>query len=273
MHGEHEGRVALVIGGTSGIGLAAALELARQGARVAVHGLDEADAERAAALIREQGSDALAVHGPIDDERTAIRCVEQAIAAFGRVDSLVSSAGIQRYGDVTTTTRDTWDEVFAVNVTGAFLVARHALPHLRESANGSVVIVASVQASAAQANVAAYSASKGALVALARSMAVDEAPFGVRVNSVSPGSVDTPMLRASAALFSDGSADGVESTLANWGTSHALGRIATAEEVAAAISFLASPRASFITGVDLRVDGGLLAALPVPLPDTRPDTK
>ena len=268
-HGEHDGRVALVIGGSGGIGLATALELASQGARVVAHGLDEADTERAAELVREQGSEALAVHGRIDDERTAIDAVERAVAAFGRLDSLVSSVGIQRYGDVTTTTRETWDEVFAINVTGAFLAARHALPHLRESANGSIVIVASVQASAAQANVAAYSASKGALVALARSMAVDEAPFGVRVNSVSPGSVDTPMLRASAAQFSDGSEAGVEATLATWGTSHALGRIATAGEVAAAISFLASPRASFITGVDLRVDGGLLAALPVPLPSTK----
>lgn len=266
MSAEHEGRVALVIGGSSGIGLAAALELGAQGARVGVHGLDRPDAEAAAARVRELGAEAIAVFGPIDDERTSVRAVAETIDAFGRLDTLVSSAGIQRYGDVTTTSRSQWDEVFAVNVTGAFLAARHAIPQLRGSADGSVVIVASVQASAAQANVAAYSASKGALVALARSMAVDEAPFGVRVNSVSPGSVDTPMLRASAAQFSDGSTAALESTLANWGTSHALGRIATAVEVATAISFLASPRASFITGIDLRVDGGLLAALPMPLP-------
>jgi NAD(P)-dependent dehydrogenase (short-subunit alcohol dehydrogenase family) len=264
--GEHAGRVALVFGGTSGIGRGTALELAAQGAAVAVHGLDSGEAASVVAEIESHGGRAIGVHGPIDDETTAAAAVEQTIAAFGQLDSIVLSAGIQRYGDVVSTSRQTWDEVFGVNVTGAFLASKHALPFIRQSPNGSVVVVASVQASAAQTQVAAYSASKGALVALARSMAVDEAPFGVRVNSVSPGSVDTPMLRASAALFGDGTAESVERTLANWGTSHALRRIAKVHEVAAAISFLCSPRASFITGVDLRVDGGLTAALPVPLP-------
>jgi NAD(P)-dependent dehydrogenase (short-subunit alcohol dehydrogenase family) len=264
---EHDGRAAIVFGGSSGIGRGAALELAAQGAAVAVHGLDAADAAAVVAEIESAGGRAIGVHGPIDDESTVAEAVEKAVAAFGRLDSLVASAGIQRYGDVVSTPRETWDEVFAVNVTGAYLGAKHALPFIRQSPNGSVVIVASVQASAAQTQVAAYAASKGALVSLARSMAVDEAAFGVRVNSVSPGSVDTPMLRASAALFGDRGPEAVERTLANWGTSHALGRIATIDEVAAAISFLCSPRASFITGVDLRVDGGLLAALPVPLPE------
>ncbi len=267
MSGEHGGRVALVVGGTSGIGRGAALELAAQGAAVAVHGLSESDAAAVVAEIESHGGRAIGIHGPIDDEATSVAAVEKTVAAFGRLDSLVLSAGIQRYGDVVSTPRETWDEVFAVNVTGAYIGAKHALPFIRQSPNGSVVIVASVQASAAQTQVAAYSASKGALVALARSMAVDEAAFGVRVNSVSPGSVDTPMLRASAALFGDGSAESIERTLTNWGTSHALGRIATVDEVAAAISFLCSPRASFITGIDLRVDGGLTAALPVPLPE------
>jgi NAD(P)-dependent dehydrogenase (short-subunit alcohol dehydrogenase family) len=265
--GVHAGRVALIFGGTSGIGRGAALELAAQGAAVAIHGLDEQSASDVAAEVTALGGRAIGVSGPIDDEATAIRAVADTIAAFGRLDSLVLSAGIQRYGDVVSTPRETWDEVFAVNVTGAYLAAKHALPHLRDSPNGSVVIVASVQASAAQSQVAAYSASKGALVALARSMAVDEAPFGVRVNSVSPGSVDTPMLRASAALFGDGTPDGIERTLANWGSSHALGRIAQVEEIGSAISYLCSPRASFITGIDLKVDGGLTAALPVPLPE------
>ena len=116
-----------------------------------------------------------------------------------------------------------------------------------------------MQATASQANVVAYTASKGALVALARAMAIDEAGYGVRVNSVSPGSVDTPMLRASAAMFSDGTPDAVERTVATWGSAHALGRVATLDEVGAVISFIASPRASFVTGADIRVDGGLLA--------------
>jgi NAD(P)-dependent dehydrogenase (short-subunit alcohol dehydrogenase family) len=123
-----------------------------------------------------------------------------------------------------------------------------------------------VQALATQASVAAYAASKGALNALTRSMAIDEAAHGVRVNAVCPGSVDTPMLRRSAALFSDGSAEAAAQTVDGWGRSHPLGRVAQPSEVAEVVSFLASPRASFVTGEDVRVDGGLLAGLAVSLP-------
>ena len=128
------------------------------------------------------------------------------------------------------------------------------------------MIVSSVQALATQTDVAAYTATKGALNALARSMAIDEAAHGVRVNAVCPGSVDTPMLRHSAGLFSDGTPDGIELTVAGWGRSHPLGRVAQPSEVAEVICFLASPRASFVTGEDIRVDGGLLAGLAVALP-------
>ena len=150
---------------------------------------------------------------------------------------------------------------------GVFLAARAALPHLRRSARGSVVIVSSVQALATQADVAAYTASKGALNALARSMAIDEAAHGVRVNTVCPGSVDTPMLRAFGRRCSATAHRRARSaTVAEWGRSHPLGRVAQPSEIAEVISFLASPRASFMTGEDIRVDGGLLAGLAVALP-------
>lgn len=148
-----------------------------------------------------------------------------------------------------------------------FLAARAALPHLRRSAGGgAVVVVSSVQGRATQSNVAAYAAAKGALNALVRSMAVDEAPNGVRVNAVCPGSVDTPMLRRSAELFTDGSAGAVTRLLDDWGRDHPLGRIARPREVAEVIAFLAGARAAFVTGVDVPVDGGLLAKLAVALP-------
>lgn len=267
MSGEHDGRVALVTGGSTGIGAGAALALAAQGSAVAVHGYDVAESEDLAARIRSEGGRAIGLGGPIQDPATSVAAVEATVDAFGRLDSLVTSAGIQRYGDAVETTPELWDEVFDVNAKGVFLAARAALPHLRQSPAGAVAIVASVQAAASQSKVVAYTASKGALVSLARAMALDEAAYGVRVNSVSPGSVDTPMLRQSAALWSDGTPEGAEQNITDWGHMHPLGRVATIDEVGNAIAFLCGPSASFITGADLRVDGGLLARVAAVLPD------
>ena len=264
---DHRGRVALVTGGSRGIGRAAAVELARQGSAVAVHGETAPDAVEVVEYIRSEGGRAIAVPGPIDVASTVKSVVDATLAEFGRLDTLVTSAGIQRYGDVVSTDEKLWDEVFDVNVKGVFLACHFAMPQLRSSSSGAVAIISSVQATATQTQVAAYTASKGALVALARAIAVDEAVHGVRVNSVSPGSVDTPMLRASAADFSDGSQEDVERVLGTWGTAHPLGRIARPEEVGAVIAFLTGPRASFVTGTDVRVDGGLLARVAAPLPD------
>ena len=206
MTGENDGRVAVVTGGSQGIGHAIALGLAHQGAAVVVHGYTLDLAEEVAEEIRGRGGRAAAASGPIDDPATSQSCVGIATTEFGRLDTLVTCAGVQRYGDAVATSEETWDEVFDVNVKGVFLTVHAALPHLRTSPAGSVVIISSAQATATQNQVVAYTASKGALVALARALAVDEAEYGIRVNSVSPGSVDTPMLRASAALFGDGSA-------------------------------------------------------------------
>jgi NAD(P)-dependent dehydrogenase (short-subunit alcohol dehydrogenase family) len=265
--GDHVGSVALVTGGSSGIGRAVAELLAAQGASVAVCSVDAAEAAAVAGAITGQGLAAAPVAADVRDPRSVADAVQAVVDTFGSLDTLVTSAGIQAYGTVTETDERTWDEVFAVNVKGVFLAARAALPYLRRSARGAIVVVSSVQALATQTGVAAYAASKGALNALTRSMAIDEAVHGVRVNTVCPGSVDTPMLRRSAALFSDGTTDAAERTMAGWGRSHPLGRVAKPSEVAEVVSFLASSRASFMTGTDVLVDGGLLAGLPVSLPD------
>ncbi|MFI1092561.1 SDR family oxidoreductase [Streptomyces sp. NPDC020917] len=254
---EFDGRTVLITGGSSGIGRAAADLLAARGASVVC----------ADVTASEPGQ--RTIHGlrcDVTDESSVAAAVDFTVRTHGRLDVLVTAAGIQRYGSAAETSAAAWDEVMAVNLRGAFFAVKHALPALRESTGGSIVLVSSVQAFVTQADVAAYTASKGALNALARSIAVDEARNGVRANTVCPGSVDTPMLRKAAADFAH-SADEADELVASWGRSHPLGRVARPQEVAEAIAFLAGERASFVTGIALPVDGGLLAQAAVALPD------
>ncbi len=262
---ELAGKVALVTGGTSGIGAAAAALLAERGAAVTACGLDPDVIPPTEATVA--GGSVRTAFADVTDEDQLARLVEETATASGGLDILVTAAGVQRYGTAATTTAADWDEVHDVNLRGAFLAVRASVPHLRRRGGGSVVIVSSVQAFVSQSNVVAYAASKGGLNALARSVAIDEARHGIRANAVCPGSVDTPMLRAAAQRFSDGSEEGAAAVLGQWAASHPLGRVATAREVAEVIAFLASDRASFVTGVSLPVDGGLLAGNAVGLPE------
>src|SRR2546423_3300795 len=261
------GRVAFVTGGSQGIGRGCAEVLAAAGASVAVCGLLDGHVEETVASIRQAGGGAFAAPADVTDRASIAAAIAATVERYGRLDTLITSAGIQRYGSVADTSEATWDEVFAVNVKGVFLAAQVAMPHLRASGQGSIVVISSVQAHVNQSNVAAYAASKGALDALVRSMAIDEARHGVRVNAVCPGSVDTPMLRATARKFSDGTDAGTQALVEAWGRTHPLGRVATPREVGEVVAFLAGPRASFVTGEDVRVDGGLLATIGVALPE------
>jgi NAD(P)-dependent dehydrogenase (short-subunit alcohol dehydrogenase family) len=267
MEQEFASRVSVVVGGSSGIGRATAQLLADRGSRVAVVGPQIDEAKAVADAIVDGGGEAIALAADVREKTQVDRVFASIAGEFAGIDVLVCSVGIQRYGTVTGTEPEVWDEVFAVNVRGTFFSCKAALPYLRRSpGGGAVVLVSSVQAFVTQTDVAAYTASKGAINALARSMAVDEATYGVRVNVVCPGSVDTPMLRASAAEFGDAEAGAVEKTIREWGRSHPLGRVARADEVAEVIAFLASKRASFVTGESVRVDGGLAVKLAVQLP-------
>ncbi|HEU0205730.1 MAG TPA: glucose 1-dehydrogenase [Pseudolysinimonas sp.] len=265
-HEAHAGKAALVTGGSQGIGQGIALTLARHGASVVVHGLTSDFVEDTVRMIRDAGGRAVGIAGAIQEEETSRAAVELALAEYGRLDILVTAAGIQRFGDVVSTTPAVWDEVFDVNVRGVYFAAHHALPAIRQ-VGGSVTMISSVQGVANENQVAAYAASKGALNALTRGMAIDEGAFGVRVNAVLPGSVDTPMLRRSASQASDGTQEGEDAVVRLWGTSHPLGRVGTPAEVGEVVSFLASSAAGFVTGAEIRVDGGLLTRIATPIPD------
>lgn len=254
---EFEGKSAVVMGGTAGIGLAAARLLRERGARVAVFGSAAANRDG------DLGDRFLIGDGDVRDEAAVRDFVDHVADEFGGIGILVNSAGIQRYGDVVETTTQLWDEVIAINLTGMFLAAKHTIPHLIAGGGGSIVNVSSVQAFVSQDKVAAYSVSKAGIVALTKSIALDFAAQGIRANTVCPGSVDTPMLRWAANLHK-GEAT-VDETVARWGTTHPLGRVAQSSEVAEVIAFLASDRSSFVTGSEYRVDGGLLAVNPASL--------
>ena len=266
-------RAVVVTGGAAGIGRGAVERFVQAGDRVFV--LDR-DADALTALEAELGElvtglvvdvgdrDALATAAAQVGELLAQeRGGDSTVADDQRIDALVCAAGIQRYGTVVDTPPSVFDEVIAVNVAGVFFACQSFVPKIPRG--GSVVVVSSVQAYAAQKSVAAYSMGKGALLSLVRAMAVDHAADGIRVNAVCPGSVDTPMLRTSAEQFGGGRS--TDDVVAEWGRSHPLGRVATPGEVAEVIHFLASPAAAFVTGADVKVDGGLTAGLAVVLPE------
>jgi NAD(P)-dependent dehydrogenase (short-subunit alcohol dehydrogenase family) len=262
---ELERKVAVVTGGSLGIGRACTQRLACAGAAVVFCGHDDASVEAALGDLQLDGLEVRGLRADVRRSAEVEALVHVAVDSYGGVDVLVNSAGIQRYGDVVTTSEDLWDEVLDVNLKGMFLAAKHCIPEMRRRGGGAIVNIASVQAFATQRAVAAYAASKGGVVALSRSMAVDHAAEGIRVNAVCPGSVDTPMLRSAAELFRGERSS--EELVREWGLMHPLGRVVGASEVAELVVFLASDRAAAITGGEVLIDGGLLAQLGVSLPE------
>lgn len=262
---EFEGKVALVAGGSLGIGRAAAERLAAGGARVVVAARRQPALDAVVSAIRDAGGEATGIAADVSTEAGAQQLVQTAVETYGGVDILVNSQGIQRYGTVEDTAEALWDEVMTVNVKSMYLTARFAIPEMRTRGGGAIVNVASVQGLATQTRVAAYSTSKAAIIGLARTIAVDYAAEGIRANAVLPASVDTPMLRESADLFRGEQSN--DAMIAAWGRMHPVGRVGTPAEVAEMIAFLASDRASFVTGGEYKVDGGMMAALGVTLPE------
>lgn len=260
MSQEFEGRVALVTGAGAGIGAAVARAFADAGARVGVLDRDPAAAAATVTAIASTGGAALALPADVRVESEVAAAVTALADAYGGIDVLANVAGVVRYGEAPDFTEDDWDFVIDVNLKGPFLTARHVIPHLRARGGGAIVNTASVQAFASQRTVAAYSASKGGVVSMTRTLALDHAHEGIRVNAIAPGSVRTPMLQDAAELFGP---DDPAATLEGWGRLHPIGRVIEPAEVAEAVLFLAGPRSAAITGTTLLIDGGLSAGLPL----------
>lgn len=245
-------KVVLITGSGAGIGRAAAQSFAREGAKVVVNSQSLESGSETLELLRAAGRPAIFVQGDVACDADARRLVEATIAHFGRLDVLVNNAGIVLPGRLDTISEDDWDRTFAVNVKGVYLVSRYAIKAMLGSGGGAIVHVGSVAAQKGVPDRAAYSASKGALLALTRAMARDYLTDNIRVNCVSPGTTHTPSLEKRLQAFAD-----PQKARAEFTARQPMGRFGRDDEIAAAILFAAADEAAFMNGENISINGGM----------------
>jgi len=258
MGGRLDGKVALVTGAASGLGLASASLFGAEGAKVVFADLDGPGATHAAAELRSAGGDAIDIELDVTDLASIEHAVAVTLERFGALDVLFANAGVPGEGDAATLAPESWDRVIAVNLTGVWLTMRAVLPHMIERGRGSILATASVAGLTGVPNTPSYSAAKGGVIALTRQVAVDHSRHGIRVNAICPGPVLTPLFEAA---FRERAPDDPGAALRARAATVPLGRLGTPQDVANLALFLASDEAEWITGAVYPVDGGMTAAL------------
>ena len=252
---ELKGKVALITGGNTGIGQATAVLFAAQGAQVAVADVRTDNAAETQALIKAAGGESIFVHCDVRSDQDCKQAIRSVLERFGRLDCLVNNAGIVPFGRAEETDEPTWDAAMNTNVKGAFLLSRTAVPIMRKQGGGTIVNVASEAGVVGERSMVAYSASKGALIQLTRSMALDHAAEGIRINAICPGFTYVKRWEERSGI----DRPDVKEYVAAASRELPLGRVGKPEEIAHAILFLASDQSSYIIGVALSVDGGYTA--------------
>lgn len=246
------GKVALVTGAARGIGRGIAMRFAEEGARVGILDLDEVACQTAVVAALRNGGEAIALAADISQPDQVDAALARLDERFGAVDVLVNNAAVMPAGPIHATSPADFDRCLAVNLRGTYLVSRGVIPGMLALGRGSIIHIASVTGMLGLPGIAAYSMTKGALIALTRAMSTDYAARGIRVNSVSPGTIDSPMLHDFLAAQSD-----PDSLRREFDAMHPIGRVGTIAEVANVCLFLASDEASFVTGANYTVDGGI----------------
>ena len=247
-------KVALITGGSLGLGKATAFLFAKEGAKVIITGRTESKLQDTVEEAKQQGVEIEYLVGDVSDEKRTIETVQHIIDKYGKIDILFNNAGVLFLGNIHETDTDIWDKTFAINVKGTYLMSKHVIPHMLEKGYGCIVNNSSILGLKAVPGVAAYNATKGAVTQLTRSMALEYAQQGIRVNAICPGTIETPMV--DGLLDSMPDRDGAEELFKSF---HPMGRFGTPDEIAHAVLFLCDDNVSFMTGTMLSVDGGWVA--------------
>ena len=254
MGGPLKGRVALISGAASGIGLATAQRLACDGVRVVLGDVDRAAVERVAQDIRAEGGEALAVTLDVADAKSAAAAIQEVESRVGPVDVLVNNAGVGTAGTILTTAAEEWDRMMTINVKGIFHLCRAAVPSMIARQQGVIINISSVAATVGLKDRAAYSASKGAVLALTRAMQADWMEHGIRVNAVLPGTIESPWVDRMTKDQPD-----PQAARAQMAARQPIQRMGSTRGIADVVAFLASDQASFVWGAAWTADGGLTA--------------